>query len=194
MIVKPNLLPVPIIHARSRRKRMLRWSTALTCEAAVLTAVCLYANASSESEVSIPKEAISATVSQIDLLNGELDEARASLETIRQRIAIANTVTQRPEWSVVVALVAEHGAGLVTVESMQLAAGGGRESGEVVYRLVFVGIAESQTDLTSFVQRLKGVGLFDKVQVSETRQARSAESSTRVRFTVESTLVEEGQK
>jgi Fimbrial assembly protein (PilN) len=179
-----NLIPRRRIEARLRRARLRRW-VAVCVVYALMLAV---AGMASWSVIDTADEAIADDLTK---LRAHLDELDRDAAAVRRDLAEANAnlaasqeVAGQPDWSLLLALLAQNLGDQVVLSSCQVgppgavaggagrpAAGAADESAlpdSVVVRLA--GLGRSQAAVSQFVLRLEGLTLFSRVKLIDTRR------------------------
>jgi len=177
-MVKPiNLIPGPRRHAKACRRLMRMWVGAAVAWAVVLLAVCALsrgmigpapASASSAQDSEKVREDTRATRRAILTCERQIAEVRESLQSIQ-------AIGQQPDWSVLLAVVAEKLGEDVVLEACRLQEAGtaakaaGDEpsiGGRFLFRLS--GLSRTQPGVSEFIMRLENCGLFDQVRIVRT--------------------------
>ena len=197
----PNLLPVGLLRQRSRRRRARHWAAVLLLEVLLCALAALLLRFDYDNPAKQAREAINSTVGQIDVVSDKLASARAELQAVQQKLAVAGEVASQPDWSIVLAAVARSGLGAVELSSTQLMPPMISADGSSVhYRLALLGSSATRADVTRFVQALESCGIFSQVRIGQTQRVNGQGAGnekddakhTRVGFAIEAWLAEGG--
>ncbi|MCC7390269.1 MAG: hypothetical protein IT431_16055 [Phycisphaerales bacterium] len=197
----PNLLPVGLLRQRSRRRRARQWAAVLLLEASLGALAALLLRFDYDNPAKQARDAINSTIGQIDVVSGKLASARAELQGVQQKLAVAGEVASQPDWSIVLAAVARSGLGAVELSSTQLMPPVVSADGSSVhYRLALLGSSATRADVTRFVQALESCGIFSQVRIGQTQRVsgqptgdgQDEGSHARVSFGIEAWLAEGG--
>jgi hypothetical protein len=191
----PNLLPQRLLRRRSERRRLRQWQWVLLAEACAAGAAVVMLTAGVDNPEAARRQALEATVSQIDVISGSVGLLRGRLQALEQQLAVAREVSRKPDWSILLAALAEEGRGRVTLQSIRLApdsGGAGQASG---YRLTLQGLCDRQSELTGFVEGLERTGLFARVKgdADAVGSGPRVAGGVRTSFTIDATISEGGR-
>ena len=188
----PNLMPVYLLEQRSRRRRLRQWRSVLGFELCVVSGTVMFLMSQVKDPAGETREAIQNTVGQIDVVSSAIVDARVKLQDVQQRLAVAQEVVRKPDWSILITTLAWEGQGKVVFDSLQLAADSGPGGGG--YRVSMTGNCDGQRNLTDFVQSLERTGLFSRVKITQTQSigGGNTDSSTlpRLGFTIDARIDE----
>lgn len=192
MANEPNLMPEYLLERRSRRRRILQWRYVLGMEICAVGAAVALLMAQVEDPASETREAVQETVGQIDVVSAAVSEARVKLQEVQQRLAVAQEVVRKPDWSILITTLAWEGQGKVVFDSLQLSGESGTDAGG--YRVSMTGTCDGQRNLTDFVQSLERTGLFSRVKITHTQSIAGAgvekDAAARLGFTIDARIDE----
>lgn len=179
-----NLLPPKGRHARRLKVRAQRWALGLGGAVAVVTLAQLAPGpALAEAEVTLEVRRVGA-VSSTERLRAEVSDLRRRLADINRRTTDAGLLSDRPDWSIVMALLADRAGDRLALDSCGIIP---IEHG--AYRISASGRAPSQAEVSSFILSLEEPGIFDAVELVESRRE-AGEAGEVVRFQVECRLAD----
>ncbi|MDD4891470.1 MAG: PilN domain-containing protein [Phycisphaerae bacterium] len=200
-----NLMPQVRRHAKARKARIVRWSTALGTYGFLLlvgyVASVHYVKADTrplDTEARELDSKLATTKQTVAALSRELAQVQAKLRT-------AQSVGQQPDWSRLLALLAQNTSENIVLDVCRLrrvakadapaAPGAPKADPSADSRLVLEldGFAKSQSNVPEYVLRLEEVGLFDKVKLVKTSRQDFLKNKT-VAFSLECTFRTGGGK
>lgn len=165
------------------RLRLRGWTMAI---ATILCAV-IGVHIATEILVSGPatsdEEMLTSLKERTTLLEGVLQEQATTLSEVRRRARITERVTTRPDWSVLLGMIATQRGEQVTLTSCEideLPGGNG-------VRLLISGFGLSQSEVQQFVLSLENTKLFDQIKLLETRRTLSPDGE-RLAFSLDGEL------
>lgn len=192
-----NLIPLQRIRARQRRRRVRWWALGCGAYGAVLLAV-------GAGSILLRDAAADGAAVRIAELDARIQASEASLAAVRLELAqrravlrVNEAVSDQPDWSILLALLAEKVGEGVALESCELtpqaapAAADGKPSAAApaLYKLSVRGFGRDQGAVSAFVLGLEESRLFDHVKLLETKRTPLLAGEA-VSFTVECELVE----
>ena len=194
-----NLIPVYRLAARSRRRRLRRWTVAIAAYAAVLVGVYVGARliwGGNQTALAAELERTAAHVAQtshtVRTFQKELDAQDLAL---RANKALGN----QPDWSLLLAtLPVKLGDDLVLrrceIKPGDAAAGAAAKAdAPEAYTLRIAGYGRAMSSVLAFVQSLEALGLFDQVRLTRTNSEPFL-SGTAIGFQVECLMSDPGAK
>jgi Tfp pilus assembly protein PilN len=181
-----NLIPTARREAKRRRLRLRRWLAVCIVYAAALTAAAVFCYAAWGADASELSRRIVRTDGQIHAATRAIAADRKALEQDRLRLQANRTVVSQPDWSTLLALVAD-GLGPEIVlrrcslsleaekqGALPVADAEGPSQAELVatgkehYVLRLNGLGRSQAAVWQFVLGLEKLQLFDHVHLIRT--------------------------
>ena len=186
-----NLMPRHRLIATRRRARLRAWTAGLTAYGAVLVVGYVVAGRFASAAAGDVPRMVEDARSQAR--TGELasKKLRAEVSTLSTRLNAARAISQHPDWSVLLGVIAGlRGEDLVlsTIDLSPAApppkASPGRPA---MYSLLLAGVSRNHASVTAFVLRLESTGLFESVMLTDTRAAES-DGEARVSFQLRCTL------
>ena len=173
-MIQVNLVPAGRLTAQRRNRRVARWTTACLSYAALLVAVQLFAFAHWG-------DAGRDTYARLDDVRAGMANLQQQMGQQRIRMAMARRVlhadrmiTQRPDWSIMLALLAESLGDEVLLRASSLDApeAGAHGPADVGDRrtLHLRGLATTPSAVSQLALRLESTGLFAGVKVLSTQR------------------------
>ena len=179
-MARDNLIPARRREKRYRIRRVQKWATALGAYGVLL--ICAYVACfafGQDDSGAIVKE-MSETTERFRASAKQIHELRESVTESSQRLAAVRVLAQNPDWSLLLAMVANNLTKEVVLDRCSLApvdAGIDADppaSGEAViyqrYLLDLSGFGQSQTSVSQFVLRLEKSSLFESVRLIKTQK------------------------
>ncbi|MEM8756333.1 MAG: PilN domain-containing protein [Planctomycetota bacterium] len=196
-MITVNLLPESVRAARRERRRVRRWIHA----AAAYAGAWVLAVAVANEMVTDPAAGLEPKLAAV---NASLTSAEASIELIHAeqqrllgRVRVVRDIAGQPDWSVLVALLADRAGDSVGLREIRLELDGDGRSGvspsDIAfgpYAVEIIGIASSQAEATAFVLDLERSGLFALIDIAETSPERVGQQPV-VRFRLLARIGEE---
>ncbi len=186
-----NLMPRHRLIATRRRARLRAWTTGLAAYVAVLAVGFLAAGRiASASAGDVPRMVEDA---RAQARTGELasKKLRAEVSTLSTRLSAARAISQHPDWSVLLGIIAGLRGDDLVLSTIDLSpaapppkASPGRPA---MYSLRLAGASRNHASVTAFVLRLESTGLFESVMLTDTRASES-DGEARVSFQLRCTL------
>jgi hypothetical protein len=179
-----NLIPAQRILARRRRRRIRRWAVAAGVYVTALAAACgLVGLTLNKGDLGLDAE-LRETERRITEARSPAATVRGQLAAAEAKLAIHQTVRGQPDWSLLLAGVANRLEENIVLRSCRIAPP--RESGARVGRgmlgdvpatagprggprrmvLTVAGYGRSLKDVSQFVIRLEDLGCFDSVRLA----------------------------
>ncbi len=182
-----NLMPSKRTAARRVRARVRRWAGVTGVTFASLAMLQLAPGpALAEAEVLLERRRVDAS-STADRLRTENAELRRRLLDTRRKVAEASQLSDRPDWSIVLALLASRTGDRLSLETCEVTPLPGKG-----HRIAASGRALTQGEVTRFVLDLEAPGLFNTVELTRSRRD-SAEGRDEVRFEIECVLLDDAK-
>jgi Tfp pilus assembly protein PilN len=183
-----NLIPQPRRQAAAARKRIRRWSWTAAGYGLLLLgsyAACSVAMSAQGDDHALLLE---KTTRQIEELTHTAASLKPQLADVRTKLAVARTVGDQPDWSLLLAVISSTVDDDIVLTSTTLDAATIGESRPAsrptantkdpnfeppaIMTVSVQGLARSQAAMTLFVLRLEKLGLFDRVELAKSnRQA-----------------------
>jgi hypothetical protein len=173
-----NFIPMRRREQRKVRARRRGWTIAAAVYAAALGVGCLGWRAVWSTDSLDVSHELAIAKSEYDDATRATGQLRAALVETRQRLTVTRTVAAQPDWSLLMALVANvrgddvilnHFAVEVPPDGSEVAPVG---KGEAVKPMLLHlgGYGRTQTAVSQFVLRLEHSDLFDSVQMVKTNR------------------------
>jgi len=199
-----NLIPAPRREARARRRHLRALGTVVGAYAAVVLAGYAVCFALSDDGAEAVARQMTRTQGEVSEHRREVRRLGAQIATVRRELAATRSVAQHPDWSLLLAVLAETLSDELVLERCALEPiepppGRARDapdpnSPDVMtarlrrsYRLHVTGVAKAQTAVSRFVLRLEKIRLFDNVRLVQTAR-RTFLGGRAVSFELECTL------
>ncbi len=165
-----NLVPKERRLARRRRARARLWVGVGTTNGslwvgAAVAAIVVFTtdNRSLRAELSDVADEVDKSQITVTGLRADLVEATAALQA-------SQAVGRQPDWSVLLALLADSLGESVVLRSCKLTPMGGRDGAGEVIKLEVSGLAQSQQAVAQVILRLEQTPLFRSVKLIDTRR------------------------
>lgn len=185
-----NLLPLALRAARWRRRAMLFWSStgALVALVACVVGVGTALGATAASGERDQRKAIVDRERNIEQLRAQIERGGLELSKIEREYRVSKRIHAKPDWSVLVTLIAALAreeiaieqcrliettiaAPRVTGRSTPLAKGAqDLQKPRLAFQLTLVGAARTQESVSGYVRRLEESGLFASTTLVQTRR------------------------
>jgi Tfp pilus assembly protein PilN len=181
-----NLLPAHRQSALQRRRAIRRW----TLINGVYLGLLLMAGVAYAYGTLSPRSPGEAA-SNLNELNSTLVSVRQQTTALNINLRAAQEITERPDWSILLAVLADSLGDDVVLEAVDVPAPAD-PAGPLPQpqRLRLVAQAQSQAAATQFVLRLEALRLFSRVQLEKTTTT-TARGGTGVRFQVNCRFAED---
>jgi Tfp pilus assembly protein PilN len=184
-----NLIPAPRRAARARQARIRTWSVALGAYALAAAAGYVACYAYPDTDQTALLRDTRAVTEELRDSSRQMRTARNQVAETAGKVAIARSVRNHPDWSLLLAMLADSLADQIVLERCALlpvdpppAAGGGAGAagpagaspaatpgqGPRAFRFDLAGLARSQTAVSQFVLRLEKARVFDEVRLVQT--------------------------
>lgn len=172
--------------AQARYRRRVRgWVVASICWAVLAGVACLISGLASSAEASeVLQQRLERLRSQIDNTTSKTQQAGRALDEVRQRWEANRSVSDQPDWGVLLALLADARDTRVSLVACNLvpimekragpaqaSAANTRQAVKVLagYRLSLDGVATTQEALSRYLIELERVGVMSSVTLIESR-------------------------
>lgn len=159
-----NLIPAPLLMQRAERRRArlgLRVTAMGLSLLLVGTLGYLGLHAPRSADAAVGESVVSAE--QVNLLNQDVAATRLELVEAQRRLQGSRVLSERPDWSALLRLVAVAAGEDIVMRNFSLGTTGPTIDAGATLRLG--GIARDPWTVSSFVLRLEGSGLFDRVTI-----------------------------
>jgi Tfp pilus assembly protein PilN len=159
-----NLIPAPLLRQRTerRRARLGLHATALYLGLLLVAVFVLLAGrVPSTAHAAATDSAL--TAEQVTLLSQQVERAYADLAEARRRLKGSRVLSERPDWSALLHLVAAAAGQDVVLRGFSLQTTGPVIDAQATLRLS--GVAKDPWTVSSFVLRLEESRLFDRVTI-----------------------------
>ena len=159
-----NLIPAPLLQERRERRRA-RWGLRATA----LYLSLLLAGTMGYLTLVTPRSADGAaaeaavSAQQVSLLQQQVADVRRDLAEAHRRLQGGRVLSERPDWSALLQLVAASAGEDVVLGDLSLNTTGPTADAGATIRLG--GIARDPWTVSTFVLRLEDSGLFDRVTI-----------------------------
>jgi Tfp pilus assembly protein PilN len=174
-----DLIPAPRRQARARRTRIRTWSLVLGVYALTTAAGYVACFAYPDSGQTALLRDTRAVTEELRAASREMRAVRAQVAEAAGRLAIARSVRNHPDWSLLLAMLADSLADQIVLERCALlpvdppAAAGPAPAATPAqspraFRFDLTGLARSQTAVSQFVLRLEKARVFDEVRLVQT--------------------------
>lgn len=163
-----NLLPAGLVVRRQRARRIAAWSWVVGVGAVCALACGVGLHVSATGLAGDPSARVLAVQQQSAAEADSTAKITAEIGELRRRAQVAAQVSRRPNWSVLLALLAERrGADvvLVAVGVTPTPAGAVAPTG---FSVQVSGVAETMASAQRYVLELEASGVFDEVRLLET--------------------------
>jgi len=177
----PDLLPEEYRRIRHQRRRIKRWGAVLGATATVMLAGSIGLRAGAGGDDEQMRAALAKIRAESAQRQARIEDWSGELSQVRKALDLARSVGDHPDWSVLLALVADSLGQNTVLESINLDPMGGEAVASVSgpepiqtpggYILGLSGYGKSQVDVTRLAIRLERSGLFDRVNLVQTRSA-----------------------
>lgn len=195
-----NLIPANRRAAAAREKRIRSWGVVGAGYALVLLGVC-GALAADTGEIRTASDAALKAQQRLDKVELEVAKATGALAATRVQLEAARAVGKHPDWSRLLAAVAQLKGDRVALTQLELGSVGvapepadtkpdaKAQTKSRSYTLRIAGLAEEAKDASAFVAALEASQVFDEVLLQEAKSARFSERDI-VTFRIGATLRE----
>jgi Tfp pilus assembly protein PilN len=178
-----NLIPAYRVEAARRRKHIHAWS--VSCVAYGLLCLGVYALCAWQwSEGGGLAASLEAASTDIAVSSRAAVKLRGQLAEAQSRLQAEQSIATEPDWSVLLALLADLVGDDVVLNDCRLAPAS--EKSEFT-SLTIRGFARTQTSVSTFALRLEGVNLFDQVKLIKSNRETYMNADA-VSFEMECTL------
>ena len=168
--MKINLIPEPRRLAQERRGRVQAWMATTGVMLAVVAAGCAWSLLSIVDSGSKERQELTELGGRIEQLEGEVKAKQVALSDASARLRATLVVTLEPDWSLLMAMLADELKDDAALESFRLVPVESEEGQEVRrpnYLVMLTGVARTQEGVSSYVLNLEELGLFDQVTLKE---------------------------
>lgn len=159
-----NLIPAPMLQQRTERRRARLGLSVTAVGLSILligTLGFLGLHAPLSADAAMGESAVSAE--QVNMLNQNVTATQLELVEAQRRLQGSRVLSERPDWSALLRLVALAAGEDVVLRNFSLGTTGPTIDAGATLRLG--GIARDPWTVSSFVLRLEGSGLFDRVTI-----------------------------
>jgi len=198
-MMRVNLIPIARLRARRRARRIRAWSVAWASCVAASASVAGWSWAAMSRLSSSDQAAMARVERRLEQSRAQTGALNKDLADTNTRLAAAESVGDRPDWSVLLAVIAREWArsDAISFESCSLVperaeagkggAGRGGGAGRLAFRVS--GVARSQKDVNDLVIHLEELRLFARVTFES--RIREDFATPLVGFDVACTLADE---
>lgn len=162
-MVAVNLIPSSRLHARIRARRVRAWAVVSCIYALALAAGCLGLRIGLESDDAQARSVIVSASQQMDASRAAIARLKSELADVRRRAEASRQITNRPDWSVLLALLSRDRGDDLALVSCHL-----ESLDEGGYLLSLGGVSRTPEHITEFTLALERSGVFDRVRLVET--------------------------
>lgn len=204
-----NLVPRSRRLAKHRRKRKRLWVTIITAYSVLVVSAITGSRLLHVFDSRAVATQIETLESQIQKASEDAKSLRAQIRQVKDTWETANVVNSQPDWSLLLALIADVGQDHIMLSSCELAAAAADESSRAempatpataspsapttptaaapthssaAWTLNLSGRARSQSAVSQFVLRLEQLTLFEQVRLVETRREPSNDARADTHF------------
>ncbi len=169
-----NLISKSRRQHRQRRVRARLWIGVSLCYAVSLTAVCVaYRGMSASHDLSALGVELAEKQAELTRLEAQQNSLRPRLSEQKLILAAERSISDQPDWSLLLTYLADEVlgdrivlSGCALAPSAPVEGVASPDAGTLT--LTLTGFAQSTTDVSRFILRLEQVGLFDKVSLART--------------------------
>lgn len=172
-----NFIPMRRREARKLQARKRGWTLAAVVYGSVLALACLVWRAAWSADARDLGHELSTVRAEVDETNRAIAQLRASLSAARQTLSLNRAVAGQPDWSQLLAIVADERGDDVVLNRVAVDAppdtGADAAKGAAVTKPLFLrvgGYGRTQGAVSQFVLRLEQTGLFESVSLIKTNR------------------------
>lgn len=187
MVRSVNLIPAPRLLALRRRRRIHAWIATVAVSIGVVGAGSVWSLLSIVDHGAKERLEIADLSARITQLQEQHDEKHRELVNANARLRATLVVTLEPDWSWLMAILAEALNEQTVLESFRLvpvAVEDGPADARPEYVVMLTGLAETQAEVSSYVLSLEDLGLFELVTLKESAR-RAIDTREVVFFTLQ---------
>lgn len=173
-----NLIPQSLRAARSRRRRMRRWTLACAAYGAALLMSCAVIRGLWSSDSRTLNSDIAATAHRIDDANRMIAGLRVQVADLQEKSRTSTAIADQPDWSILLAALSATTDEELVLREVRLgpapgSGAGNRNAADALYatrkyQLALRGVARSAAGSSKFVTRLEQMQFFDEVKLLRT--------------------------
>lgn len=181
---------------RNRTRRVVqRWSVAAAlCALVALVSIALEQSRAPDASAARARERLLLAENRVEQSKAELKSVQRLLKVHERELRAERHLTERPDWSAVLTIVAGQfdrrlvmtGFRLGAAEDSQIRSALGPIGADVPpdsVWLIVTGVAESNSDVSGLILRIEQLGLFDRVVMTGTQREAFA-GEQRIGFTL----------
>lgn len=171
-----NLIPERRRLARQRRARIRLWAGVALCYTVAVVLVSVgYLTMSSSYDLAALNDELVELDAELASIQQQQQALRPQLSEQRLILAAGRSITDQPDWSLLLNHLADHvlGDSIVLTGCTLLPDGGAVDVGDISgspLALTLTGYAKTTPDVSRFVLRLEQMSLFDKVTLVSTQR------------------------
>ena len=158
-----NLIPTSRLAAQRRARRIRAWLAVSGVYGLAAVAGCLGLRAALQNDDAQARTVIVSASQQLEASQGVIARLKAELADVRRRAEAARQITNRPDWSVLLALLSRDRGDELALTNCHLEA-----LDEGGYSLSIGGLSRTPEHITEFTLALERSGVFDRVRLVET--------------------------
>ncbi|MCW5777056.1 MAG: PilN domain-containing protein [Phycisphaeraceae bacterium] len=158
-----NFIPLARLLARSRARRIRAWVAVACVYALAAIAACLGVRMALQGDDTQARTVSLAAAQQMEVSHASTARLKAELADVRRRAEAARQITNRPDWSVLLALLSRDRGDDLALTSCHL-----ESLVEGGYKLSIGGLSRTPEHITEFTLALERSGVFDRVRLIET--------------------------
>ncbi len=162
-----NLLPAPLVERRLRTRRLARWVVVTGVMSVLALTAGLALRISSSSLVLGDGTRLETVMLQAQAQTDEIARLRAETSNLARRADIAAEVKLRPDWSLLLALLAESRDEGVVLRRISLEPVG-RTLSPSAFQIDVAGLAQNMQGAQAYVIALEESGIFESVRLNDT--------------------------
>jgi hypothetical protein len=183
-VIEIDLIPARIRAARLTAARVRMWTLVCGGYLGFLVCVCAAVAAATDSEPTRLADRLNAQVKENENCKNQVSARTAQLQAKRRVLDANHAVGDQPDWSILLAMVANLTQDQVVLREFHFTPrpppsgvpadskggdqGGGEDSGRFILKIK--AFARTQEQVGAFVLRLEGDGLFEKVELIESKR------------------------
>ena len=195
-MLSANLLSASRRRSLVREDRLRFWAVSLLAYCTLLTIAWIGTRQVLSSGGSVLQRRAETVATEKTVLETAIQSLRAKIGATQSSLATAKSISDHPDWSVLLSLIGSLRGGDIEIERVALGARKAETAGKKasVQRGVWLkisGIAKDHRAIAQFALRLESAGLFERVTLADARKTGS-EPEGFVGFEIETSIEEPG--